>query len=290
MSYMGSIVLQKEIDKSLLTEKFTLTRDSVKVFGFNKDGKYLQPGESKYITIFLNGNPYSVLLKNVNYSIESRKSHPNDALQVCYSKNSEFAKTLRTIFSSSYEYIKTELMLRKEQGNRDKGLIRLPDEMKEYLVIYNTSNEDTYIAESLLANDMLNMKRYFGNYSELQLESMLAGNMTDPNAGIEERRMLKKIRKIDGKISEYLKQLYGYRCQICGQLVGGLYDTHACESHHIDYFSKSWNNDASNQMILCPNHHKIIHSVDPIFNRKKLQFEFKNGYYEGLMLNNHLGI
>ncbi len=97
-------------------------------------------------------------------------------------------------------------MLHKEQGNINRGRIRLPDDRKEYLVIYSTSKEDTFIAETLLSNDILNMKRYLGNYNELQLESMLAGNLTDPNAGIEEQLTLKKIRKINRNISDYLKQ------------------------------------------------------------------------------------
>ena len=59
------------------------------------------------------------------------------------------------------------------------------------------------------------------------------------------------------------------------------------EAHHIDYFVKSLNNDASNQMIVCPNHHSIIYDVNPVFDRRKLNV-YENGVTEGLVLNKHL--
>ena len=82
--------------------------------------------------------------------------------------------------------------------------------------------------------------------------------------------------------------MYDYRCQICGQRVGELYDSHVVESHHIDYFVKSLNNDMNNIMIVCPNHHNIIHDVNPFFDRGKKVFIYNNYYKEGLILNYHL--
>ena len=60
------------------------------------------------------------------------------------------------------------------------------------------------------------------------------------------------------------------------------------EAHHIEYFSKSFNNDDSNQIIVCPNHHSIIHEVNPIFDRVNKLFRFANGYEENVLLNKHL--
>jgi predicted restriction endonuclease len=97
-----------------------------------------------------------------------------------------------------------------------------------------------------------------------------------------------RIRKLNRKIGENLKLLYGYRCQICGRLIGEEYGSHIAEAHHIDYFVNSLNNDANNQMILCPNHHSIIHDVNPVFDRKRLIYIYKNGLEEKLMLNQHL--
>lgn len=110
----------------------------------------------------------------------------------------------------------------------------------------------------------------------------------DPSAGIQVSEGVRKIRKLNKKIGDNLKQLYCYRCQICGQSIGEEYDAHVCEAHHIDYFTKGLNNSATNQMIVCPNHHRIIHADNPSFDRSVLQFTFSNGYIEPIRLNYHL--
>ena len=89
-------------------------------------------------------------------------------------------------------------------------------------------------------------------------------------------------------ISENLKLLYGYRCQLCGKLIGEEFGSHVAEAHHIDYFVNSLNNDANNQMVVCPNHHSIIHDADPIFDRRRRMYVYKNGLEQGLVLNKHL--
>lgn len=48
------------------------------------------------------------------------------------------------------------------------------------------------------------------------------------------------------------------------------------------------NNDAINQLIICPNHHRIIHATNPIFNRQKKIDTYKNGMIEKLSINYHL--
>lgn len=60
------------------------------------------------------------------------------------------------------------------------------------------------------------------------------------------------------------------------------------EAHHIVFFVSSLNNDASNIIVLCPNHHRIIHKASPIFEREKYSFVYPNGIEEKLILNNHL--
>ena len=110
----------------------------------------------------------------------------------------------------------------------------------------------------------------------------------DDSAGLREMQQIVKIRKLNKKIGDNLKRLYEYRCQICGRLIGEEYGSHVVEAHHIDYFVRSLNNDASNQIIVCPNHHSIIHDVNPVFDRVRLLYVYANGMEEKLMLNKHL--
>ena len=60
--------------------------------------------------------------------------------------------------------------------------------------------------------------------------------------------------------------------------------------HHIDYFTRSQNNDSTNIIIISPNYHRIIHKNNPRFNRKKFQFEFENGEVLRLKLYEHLKV
>jgi hypothetical protein len=60
------------------------------------------------------------------------------------------------------------------------------------------------------------------------------------------------------------------------------------EAHHIDYFVKSMNNDPSNIVILCPDHHRIVHKAKAVFNFDLHQFEYENAKVDRLMLNLHL--
>jgi len=88
-----------------------------------------------------------------------------------------------------------------------------------------------------------------------------------------------KIRKLNRAIGETLKLLYNYRCQICGENIGARYGVSIVES---------LNNNAENQVIICPNHHRIIHRARPVFNRRKLIFVYNNGVEERIILNQHL--
>ena len=85
-----------------------------------------------------------------------------------------------------------------------------------------------------------------------------------------------------------LKRAYCYRCQICGQFIRENYGTRFIAAHYIDYFTKSMNNDVSNIMIVCPNHHGTMHERNPRLNRKRFTYKYPNGFEEELMINIHL--
>lgn len=288
---MNNVVLHKEIDISVLKDGMTIPRITTDVFGFSC-GKYLQPGDSKNITIIFNDKPFQVQVRNNALNQHSRSVHPNDIIQIRYSPQSAFAQELRLTFQSSWNYLKAEHEIRRKEGSRKR--VQIPANMKEYLVLYDSAKEDVFTAEAILNSEMQTLKDIFRPYQEQQIESFLDMDLPmdfdikDPTAGYKEYLVLDKVRKLDRNISLQLKHLYNYKCQICGELVGPQIDVHPCESHHIDYFSKSCNNDMSNQIIVCPNHHRIIHAANPTFNRSKLQFQFSNGFTEKLTLNRHL--
>ncbi len=122
--------------------------------------------------------------------------------------------------------------------------------------------------------------------TEKEIEAII--NATDPNASIQVKLVENRIRKYNPSIVNTLKKLYNGKCQICGkECIEGMH-VDITEAHHIKYFSESQNNNANNIMILCPNHHVLIHALNPHFNRSTLEFIFSNGAKLKVKYNIHL--
>lgn len=275
-------VYKKEVDWSLFNYGFAIPIEHQVVFSRVAD-RFIERGESKEIILYLNGKSYKASLNN--NSISKKFGNHADIVQIRYSKNSELAHALRGCFQRSFAYI---CKMKEMQEKGSKKHIVLPEEYKEYLAIYTTEYDDTYILETIGSVDMKILRELVKDQPERILEAEFNFDRKDDTAGFRTKEQIVKIRKLNKKIGDNLKLLYGYRCQICGKLVGEEYGSHIAEAHHIDYFVKSLNNDASNQIIVCPNHHSIIHDVDPIFERKQLMYIYSNGMKERLVLNKHL--
>ena len=149
--------------------------------------------------------------------------------------------------------------------------------LRENFTLYPTDLKDTFYLEPEIACD------------EATLENLLdLSTLTDPQAALIERFGLTRYRKLNREHGEALKRNYHYRCQICGLNVGEFYGVNLVDCHHIAPFSESLNNDASNLLIVCPNHHRIIHAAKPTFDRRRKLYLYPNGYKEILQLNEHL--
>ena len=278
---LENYVYKKEIDWSTLMEGFTLPLDNQVIFLRNMEN-FLQRGQSKIIHFFMNGKTYDAKIVNMNNSVEKRRK---DAYQIRYSRNGELSQALQQYFFKSMSYIK---MIRESRDPKDRSYIKMPDGLKEYLAIYTTEYEDTFLLEPIAQDDFQVMKKAIQGMRERTVENEIEYEMEDKSSGIEKKLQIVKIRKLNRKIGENLKLLYGYRCQICGQVIGEKYGSHIAEAHHIDYFVNSLNNDANNQMIVCPNHHSIIHDANPVFDRRRMVYRFDNGVEERIILNKHL--
>ena len=282
MNTMEHYVYKKEVDWSLLHDGLTLPVDNQVIFGRNMD-EFLKRGESKDIILYLDGKAYKAKITNVNFSPKFNRI--KDTLQIRYSRNSELSKVLRSYFSKSYGYLKLQRALRSPN---DRSLIIMPEEIKEYLAIYTTEDQDSYFLDTIIAGDIFELKEVIKGQQEKEVEANFNYEIVDNKAGFFVAERLLKIRKLNKKICDNLKLLYDYHCQICGKRIGEEYSSQVVEAHHIDYFVKSFNNDFDNQLIVCPNHHSIIHDVNPIFDRSKKIYTYPNGFEEGLILNKHL--
>ena len=198
------------------------------------------------------------------------------------------AVKLRAVFQKSYAY----LFAQKQELGKSKRQILLPDDLQEYIRLYLTSSPDVLCMECCSISDYQQLAHTLSAIPEEVYEQSDDEQffMADKTASIEEKQRLVKYRRIDRSIILTLKRFYDYRDEISGEKIGDEYGYSVVEAHHIDYFTRSQNNDSTNIIIISPNYHRIIHKNNPMFNRKKFQFEFENGEVLRLKLYEHLKV
>ena len=262
-----NFLLKKNVDRSLLTQGFAIPVKAQEILSLHLSDGTLRHGEKRPIKILLNGEIFDATLRSVNFNRKKFPEH-RDIWQIVYSQNSPTADAVRKIFASSVK-------------NLQKNL---PPEEQEYFVLYATDLKDTFCFEPIFNREIILPER-----NELLVENILElPTLTDADAALIERYRLSKIRKLNRSLGDRLKEIYDFRCQICGQRVGVNCSVNVVECHHIDYFVDSLNNDMSNLLIVCPNHHRIIHAANPTFDRKRKFYRYRNGYEEILRINHHL--
>lgn len=273
------LIFYKTIDKSVFTSGFSIPV-TYKDLLFKELGTVLEHGEKMPIDILIDGVTYKATLMNIGFD---RDDHPNhkDLLQIRYGTNSPFAVKLREVF----QYTDTLIRSRGDQYSY-KWLASLPEKEKEFMAIYSTPCHGVIMLDCITNKDFQEESNELVPLGETVAEHILDG--TDTTSGIVLKTKVCKIRHLTTTILRDLKVLYGYRCQICGQYIGEKYASNLIHAHHIEYFTKSLNNNADNIMILCPNHHGIIHDKNPTYNPQSRTFLYPNGFEEGLSLNLHL--
>lgn len=272
-------IYKKEVDWSVLREGFSILV-SIQVVFKERMRDYLKRGERRDINVILDNNTYQVKFINQAFDEQKYPGHA-DILQIRYSPQSPFAIRLREIFKTSLDYVQKE-------RTRTNGLIRVPEEKREYLALYTTPLEDTFFFDHITSSESVQIKDSIAGTNEEEFEYQSNYKAVDETARIEAKEQIVKVRRLDRAIGESLKLFYSYNCQICGDNFAKKYNCTIAEAHHIDFFVNSLNNDASNILVLCPNHHRVIHKTSPIFKREAFSFVYPNGLEEKLALNKHL--
>ncbi len=275
-------ILKKKIDWSLLTAGLTIPVEFQPIIQQLKGG-VVDKGMTRTIKILIDQDVFEAKLTNIDFDRKKYQTH-SDLLQIRYTDNSPIAKKLQMIFSDSFSYLK----LAKQLPENKHKQIKIPDDVNEYIALSSTDLADTFIVDYYTSKDNQVAYNEILNTTEYEYELSNFEPIYDDNASIVETSCIKRVRKLDRSIAETLKQLYDYRCQITGERIGNEFGCSVVEAHHIEYFTKSLNNDTSNIIIVNPSFHRIIHQTSPIFDRKILSFVFPNGVVEKVKLDKHL--
>jgi len=284
MESENTFVMQKNVNWSFLNEGLTIPVSVYEQFR-QWDASVLEHGKSKPIKILIDGELFDATLKNLNFNRLKYPGH-QDIIQIRYSPNSSIATKLKACFQKSFEYLYVQRKLEENQRRK----ISLPDDIKESVRLYLTVDSNVLAMECSTDSEYHQLANVLKAVPEEIYEVTDDDRffLADKTASIEEKERLVKYRKIDRTIIRMLKEYYDYRDEITGEKVGDRYGESVIEAHHIDYFTKSQNNDSTNIIIISPNYHRIIHKNNPHFNRRKYQFEFENGEVLKLKLYEHL--
>jgi 5-methylcytosine-specific restriction protein A len=278
-----SYIYRKEVDWSLLHEGLTIPVRIQVAFRSLLDG--YERGVGRKVSLLVDGQTFEAILINQNFDRKKFNRH-SDVVQIRFTAKSGLPQKLRQIFSSSYAHLKKE----REQVLGRKTFVRLPEDSREYFVLYTTARPEVFVVEVITKSEIYEASSMLAGLSEEEFERFGDFARRDESASIVTRPQLAKVRKLDRSIGEDLKALYDYRCQICGENFGKPFDQCIVEVHHIVQFVLSMNNDYDNLMVICPNHHIVIHKTDPVFDRQSLTLSYPNGYHEILMLDRHFKI
>lgn len=89
-------------------------------------------------------------------------------------------------------------------------------------------------------------------------------------------------------LADSLKSYYDYHCQVCDFDFRPRFGQRVADTHHIQYLRDLGLDISTNMIVLCPNHHRVVHAADARFDRKRLEYEFPNGLREKLLRPDHL--
>lgn len=148
-------------------------------------------------------------------------------------------------------------------------------------ILNNQQNLDNIIVDATPSKDSLP-----DGLNEEDIERII--NYKDEKASVRFFVSEKAVRVCNFSIIVQLKSLYKWRCQICGNAPFEQFNVALCEAHHIEHFVISHNNNAKNIIILCPNHHRLMHKLPSQFDRSSMNLLYPNGQIEHIVLNQHL--
>jgi 5-methylcytosine-specific restriction endonuclease McrA len=133
------------------------------------------------------------------------------------------------------------------------------------------------------------------NEYDLERELLIGGDqlrevIATEHSGVsdERRRELLGLTPRNRQLVASLHDRYAGRCQLCAFDSPIVYGVPSAESHHLVYLSRGGMDELSNMVLLCPNHHTVVHKTDATFDYARLTFLFANGRIEPLCINTHL--
>jgi 5-methylcytosine-specific restriction enzyme B len=139
---INKLIGRKKVDWSIFEIGTTIPKDFYEDFAIANDNSDLKVGEKVPLTLIVNDDSYQVTLINVK-----RDTSNNGSLQIRYDQNGSFKDLLKTVFSTSYQF------LLENRPEKTKKPILTPNDKSEYINFYMTEEPYVYNIEFITANN-----------------------------------------------------------------------------------------------------------------------------------------
>lgn len=82
----------------------------------------------------------------------------------------------------------------------DRTMIRLPEECKEYLAIYTTEYDDSYVLETIVADDIVSLRQAVSGQKERIMEAEFNYDVEDSTSTILETERIVRLESLTRRL------------------------------------------------------------------------------------------
>lgn len=210
-------------------------------------------------------------VKKLGYSTQ-KEAFEN--ISASFGKDNNYLKLRRDEFDALPE----SSSKRKGWRNRKpaKGVVEMAHHLRQFSFDELSQMILSFVHNGVSDIDAEEIYALTDDANEQEIESII--NAKDENSALKfVNNANETVRIYNRNIITNLKKLYKGKCQLCGGYPLTDNTTDICEAHHIEYYSKSANNNAENILIICPNHHTLIHKLNPVYDSKDKKYIFPDG-------------
>lgn len=174
------LIGRKKVDLSIFKHGAHIPQDFIEDFEKANNGIHLERKERKEVKLIFHDQTFEVILTNFDLKITA-----HDTLQLRWGGKSALKKYLQEKFSTSFEYIQSQVSQKKEKD--EKGKIIVPDEIAEYLDFYETDTPFQYRVETITSKISVEPNIWWVNQGDSQNIEYSKGILFAPLEGKDNR-------------------------------------------------------------------------------------------------------
>ncbi len=270
-------ILNKQVGKSQYKDGVRINQSHQSIFNSPESASYVERGKVRGIYLLLNGKIFPAVYRHEN---QSDKNVHLERIGFNKAIASEFELLYPNhtgIFSIEMGQDDCHFTIRTQSDMNDDEM----SDISKRIIIEESPDDSTELEKRILA--------------ELEKDNEDSEGPSQTNQAVN-RYQSNPILK------ERIKQLYGYKCQICGTQIKKLgwregMQQHeefmylVADAHHITPLSQGGKDKASNIICVCPNCHRRLHTGEYLLGYDEEDLVYRNSVtnqYKQFQIKHHI--